>query len=351
MTSFAWATKRLFSLRIEFGPSDENEWAFGQVFPLVLLAAPVATLLDHWPGNQEVNSGQDNIETSGAETEPSLPVRQDDDQLIDQDYESSLSFRLGTVIVGISYIYLVILVLTTDAEGLSPLVSRLAFHFFLLYPCLEATWFLYALWIPKLDFREVRQSALLDIMFLTIIFLMVAQMSNMYFAAPLLLDQLDYDRLQSSPSIVSQVFFLAMLFAVYFIFVSWFGVADRHRDHNRMPPNRARLSRLTNFAACIVLLAMLAAFLPTSPIGVSIVWGPMAFGGQIFVHIVEASLHARVQASRQMSFRGWFLMLSLLGLQPFPILFRSYAFEILFSVLLSCAVQILFWICYGAFRK
>lgn len=352
MTSFVWATKRLLSLRIEFGPSDENEWAFGQVFPLVLLAAPVATLLDHWPGNSEANPSQDSVDSSGAETEPSLPARQhNDDQPINQDYESSLAFRLGSVIVGISYVYLVILVLATDAESLSPLVSRLAINFFFLYPCLEATWFLYVLWIPKLDFRQDHRSALLDVMFLTIILLMMAQMSHMYFGAPLLLEEFEYTRLYSGPTILYHVFFLGMLFAAYFIFVSWFRVAYRHRDDDRIPSNQARSSRLTNVAACIILVAMLAAFIPTSPFGVAILWGPMAFGGQIVVQIFEAILHSQVPASRQMSLRGWFLMLSLLGLQPFPILFRSYAFEILFSVLLSCAVHIIFWICYGVVCK
>ena len=29
------------------GPREENSWAFGQILPLVLLAAPIVTIIEH----------------------------------------------------------------------------------------------------------------------------------------------------------------------------------------------------------------------------------------------------------------------------------------------------------------
>ena len=38
---------RLIDTR-RIGPSDENSWAFGQILPLVLLAAPIVTIIEHF---------------------------------------------------------------------------------------------------------------------------------------------------------------------------------------------------------------------------------------------------------------------------------------------------------------
>ena len=59
--ALAWGMARLIETRI-YGPDDENSWAFGQILPLVLLAALIVTIIEHF-------SDIDSVQTS-----PSSPL-------------------------------------------------------------------------------------------------------------------------------------------------------------------------------------------------------------------------------------------------------------------------------------
>ena len=38
------------------GPSEENSWTFGQILPLVLLAAPIVTVIEHFGDTSSVQT-------------------------------------------------------------------------------------------------------------------------------------------------------------------------------------------------------------------------------------------------------------------------------------------------------
>ena len=45
--ALAWGMVRLIETR-SGGPKEENSWEFGQILPLVLLAALIATIIEHF---------------------------------------------------------------------------------------------------------------------------------------------------------------------------------------------------------------------------------------------------------------------------------------------------------------
>jgi hypothetical protein len=48
--SVGWGTQRLMATR-GFGPAGENDWAFGQVMAIVVLAAPLLSAIEHLSGS------------------------------------------------------------------------------------------------------------------------------------------------------------------------------------------------------------------------------------------------------------------------------------------------------------
>lgn len=340
----------MLSLRIKFGPAEENEWEFGQIFPLVLLAAPITTVFDHWPNtSHQAISDRACHDLVPSDSEVTLFARQESSQWTDKNYESSSPFRVGSVLIGLSYLYLVILVLITDAEGLSNLFSRLAFAFFCFYPGLQATWFLYALWIPKLDVKPQHRDAVLGIVFLTIILLKVVEMTEMVFDTPLI--RFGYGEGGKPPSpVLSPGQCIAILFATYLLFVGWFQLVFRYKDDDHSWIQKA-LSRFLTFAVSTVIPGTLAAFNPWNRWAVTKIWAPVTFGGQLAVQLFEAAICAWVPAHRRVSFRVWALTLCLLGTQGVPWASLALSLGVLFYVLLMCPIWVAFWIFYEALQK
>lgn len=179
---------RLIRLRVAANMPEENAWAFGQVFPVVLLIAPVVTLVGgFWPSKKKtlpVSTGTDltdyglrSREYANQHTQaqthsatPGTPNAQVVNQQINEDYESSASFRGASVLASFTYLNMAIFILASD-KG-SPSIVYVAgaqlWSSAFLQPLYQTSWPLYVIWIPKLKQGEPRTSAILDFIFLVI---------------------------------------------------------------------------------------------------------------------------------------------------------------------------------------
>lgn len=402
MTSFTWATKRLLSLKTAFDPDEENEWAFGQIFPVILLAAPIAALIDNWPSmprptakdghndnlndtegnnadnhrNSSQNDGTNDTSSADQDTshetshetnhntdqitdnsmnndangknvpgaEPALLARQESCQWTDRDYESGISFRVGSLIVGISYVYLAILVLITDAENLLDLFSHLAFSFFCFYPALQGAWFLSALWIQKLGLKTRHQLAILEIVVVTIMLVMMIEMSGLFYGTPLVRTSTDGPgRFRSS--FVAPSLSLAMLAEVYILFGGWFYLtlqAEQLQDINRTYIRRIDPQYLPIAGGICVVGIQFATFFSWSPWLDYATEMPMVIVLQGQIQLAEAFL----QPSRHSAVRVIFMFLWLILSQVLPWIFFATSFTIIFHSFTYWPFWLTFWLCY-----
>lgn len=158
-------TKRLFTTR-SFGPKDENDWTFGQVVPLVLLVAPIVNLIEHLSRTPDESMSDEisscTIDTQDLESEGSGEDQYQ--QTVDdwcESYESSNLFRGAFALAAMSYLQLAAFFLITDLSGISFPFATFTFFFLVISPMLQATWILYAAWVPELELRPSRARFLL----------------------------------------------------------------------------------------------------------------------------------------------------------------------------------------------
>lgn len=231
--SFTWATKRLLALRVAHGPSEENEWTFGQIFPVVLLAAPLGAVVEHaWvPSKHQTAHGQVRSET--PEHSPTTPDLQREE--VDTGYHSNGTLQSGAVLAAVPYLHLAIYVLILDSVGISDALGHLAFSFFFFHSTVQSTWLLYALWLPKLGLKKHRQNAVLGIIFLGLLTISITQMVEQLVIARTAAwnESMDPGILGTSDTILTQsinspIIFgsatVGMLFTTYLIFLAWFVV-------------------------------------------------------------------------------------------------------------------------------
>jgi hypothetical protein len=173
-----WATKRLLTVRTAAHIADENEWTFGQIFTLVLLAAPLITLIDHLSRRSQapiddysLASGQDTHELTSLAEQPVLSSRQPSaNEKRESEYESRISFRGASILAGFSYVHIALFVFLSDntSPSIAYTFGTLAFSCLVFQPVLQMTWVIYTLWVPKLNLGEHRMLPLLDMIFLAI---------------------------------------------------------------------------------------------------------------------------------------------------------------------------------------
>lgn len=138
------------TIRSAHSPLEENDWTFGQVFPVVLLAAPFATIVaGAWtPTNtqtrQQTASSQtqfrpENSEVGHEATDPSP------DQL---DHVKG-DLEVGAIFVSMPYLYLAAYALTLDSIEIVNAVAHLAFSFTIFNSFLQLMWILSTMWLEK----------------------------------------------------------------------------------------------------------------------------------------------------------------------------------------------------------
>lgn len=185
VVSFLWATQRLLALRAAFSPEEEDEWTFGQIFPLTLLAAPVAALIDHFSHSSDLPAV---LETSLAseEGETSDGSGESLDPEIDEDYEASMSFRGAFLLVGLTYVHIAIFFLVRDQETLSSTLVGLVFSFTIVHPAIQAAWVIYDMLVRMLCLSNHRTNSILGVTFSVLILTIMLEInSNVFRSMPL----------------------------------------------------------------------------------------------------------------------------------------------------------------------
>uniref|UniRef100_A0A4E9ENQ1 Uncharacterized protein n=1 Tax=Gibberella zeae TaxID=5518 RepID=A0A4E9ENQ1_GIBZA len=153
--SLIWGTKRLFETR-QMGPEEENEWTFGQTLPLVLLIAPLATIIEHFFHSSESREREDRTPSHTVTVSSSrLDVEdvQDDGMVgIDHDYVDSISYQGVVCLAALAYIEAgLFFVLDNMYRGIRRPLPSFAFLFFILNPTLQMLWIACALWISRMN--------------------------------------------------------------------------------------------------------------------------------------------------------------------------------------------------------
>lgn len=155
-------------------PAKKNEWTFGQIFHVVLLAAPLGAVVEHvWvrPQHQTACGQARNVASEHTPTTPRL--EQERRSAGCRRYRLSLQSEpsSGAVLAAIPYLHPAIYVLTLDSIGISRVFNHLAFSFLVFHSIVQGTWLLYALWLPKLGLQKHRQNDVLGIIFLGLLIL------------------------------------------------------------------------------------------------------------------------------------------------------------------------------------
>lgn len=139
--SFIWAAIRLIRLRRTVQLSEENEWSFGQIFAVVMLAAPVVALLSSFspsnPGASALTSSADqpydSSELEESRNHPIQPQTQPitrvlDTRIVDQKvnelYESGVSFQGALILAGFTYTNIATFIISSDKT--SPSITYIA---------------------------------------------------------------------------------------------------------------------------------------------------------------------------------------------------------------------------------
>lgn len=148
-----WGTKRLFYTR-KLGPTEENEWSFGQTLPLVLLLAPVAAVFDNFscrskPREREdlTQTGINDSSTDHLELEEN---RDSDMNNIDREYVESISYFGALCLAAFGYIQAGVFFVVDDLRGISQPFKAFAFSFFVFNPVLQLFWIMCSLWVSRM---------------------------------------------------------------------------------------------------------------------------------------------------------------------------------------------------------
>ncbi|KAK4449659.1 hypothetical protein QBC34DRAFT_404587 [Podospora aff. communis PSN243] len=168
IVSVSWGTKKLVATR-KFSPGGESSWSFGQVLPLILLAAPLVSFLESLSGQEGDESGengryyqrrrtnsineveiiqvcpQPSTETAAVDAPPSARNAESLDE-----HEQSPSF-LGTLFLAVwFYVLITEYIMTNAPRDLTKVFSALVFELFVFQPAIQLSWPLWCLWIDKL---------------------------------------------------------------------------------------------------------------------------------------------------------------------------------------------------------
>ena len=199
-------------VRKDYGLKEENSWTFGQIVPLILLAAPLAGLLDHFSTPSTSTEKEESVRTFEPETEPSrcentptLPWDAASGSSVPVgSYEDSLSFQGAFIFAAMSYIHIAIkFIQVADASSIG-LLQLESLPFLGTYPAIQGTWIIGTLWIPKLGLSKVRANFILITMFSTLLLLACWQI------------------VVFEGYWISQLYHMAMLVFTHYVLVGWF---------------------------------------------------------------------------------------------------------------------------------
>lgn len=162
-----------------------------------------------------------------SERDQHFPVQSfsSDDQHIDEqphtEYESSVSFRGTSVIAGFTYLHIAIFVIAGDnySRGIAYTVGTLIFSCFVFQPTLQATWIIYALWIPKLNLTKQRVLTALDAIFCLIFFILATHTSIQVGTEAF--NRSDGVKIDFGP-IIREALVMLSLLILYLAFLGWF---------------------------------------------------------------------------------------------------------------------------------
>lgn len=321
-------------------------------------------MVDYFPSRSELSLGQGPISSPDeansatiSQTDTEVPSRQDMHRQANTDYESGVSFRAGSSIIGVSYVHLAIFILFTDSIGITATLQHLAFSFLVFYPALQMTWTIYVSWLPRLHLRWKQKAVFLDILFLTLILIMTSQMSDLRIVSPGQGTGPDPEihairiRMSWLSPIEAGSVCTAMLLLTYIVFVTWLmlDIPSRSPDNSQLK-SPIRLWRRGFAMGAGVILAVVCflfgrLFTLLSP------WfslGPV-FCGQILVYLVEFKLQTMTQTYSTWMRAGTLVFLLAVSLVVPWITYTSFFLSVVdlyVTVLITCPIWIGLWILY-----
>ncbi|KAF4971269.1 hypothetical protein FSARC_1839 [Fusarium sarcochroum] len=153
--SITWITVKLIKLRVQ-GNQDDSKWAFGQTLPLILLLAPLATVLEQFLAKTNVTESQSTV--SGSQRDPinaQGTVR-------NLGCTNNIAYRGVFLLAALSYIEIGVYFIRDQEETqgfVVPLV-QLFFSMLLLNPLLQLLWVICDLWVSKMSWgNSLKMSA------------------------------------------------------------------------------------------------------------------------------------------------------------------------------------------------
>lgn len=154
-------------------------------------------------------------------------------QKIDEEYESSASFRGASILVNFVYLNIAVFILSGDmvSPSITYIVGAQLWSSALFQPFFHTSWPLYCLWIPKLKLSESRTFAILDFIFLTV-FLLANSVPSYQITAEVLglAEDMPWGaELTANAMFLSEMLGVASLIMIYFIFLGWFTLDSRVR--------------------------------------------------------------------------------------------------------------------------
>ncbi|UPK94931.1 hypothetical protein LCI18_005866 [Fusarium solani-melongenae] len=166
--SGSWVTRRFVKTR-QLGSKDENEWTFGQILPLLLVVAPLATVLEHFLPCQVSNNTRsrspdrialltrnqskmdearvearneplDQPDTDEVQVEAQDEARDNVRADMDHQHIHSIAYRGTFFLAAVAYIEVGIFFVAELSPGIKEPLIRLGVAFFVLNPLLQLLW-------------------------------------------------------------------------------------------------------------------------------------------------------------------------------------------------------------------
>jgi hypothetical protein len=153
-----------------FGPAGENGWAFGQVIAIVVLAAPLLSVIEYLSGSTPTAAQGCELEVLGTIADEgaatALPPGEHSDEI---EYERSPSF-CGILFLAAWFWVACAIFLYTDAPTeFHVLVLALLFEVVLFQPTLQIMWSLFCIWLEKHNPHNGTASGLRLLVFLALL--------------------------------------------------------------------------------------------------------------------------------------------------------------------------------------
>ncbi|KAK4206165.1 hypothetical protein QBC37DRAFT_329282 [Rhypophila decipiens] len=154
--SSIWRTMRLARLIQQYRPSLENDWTFGQILPMIMMAAPLillsAPITSLCPGSISVPGRRESVPRIRPESEV---ITLDDASRQPEDenarfLESSPALQGAALLVALPYVQLGVYLLVNDRKGLVRPVRELAVSLLVFNPLLQVLWVTYTIWVARI---------------------------------------------------------------------------------------------------------------------------------------------------------------------------------------------------------